>query len=94
MIAHPTTSTLPAACSPCLLPVIRLAFKNGDISSFIELIWPVTKSLLFAKWFYIRTIPFLADEPVPYSLRVSIVLSLNAFGTVAIMISMLEWILS
>lgn len=94
VISHPTTSTLPPVCSPCLLPVIRLEFQNGDISLFFELIWPVTKSLLFAKWFYIRTIPFLADKPIPYSLRVSIALSLNAFGTGAIMISMLEWILS
>lgn len=98
MIPRPTISALPPACSPCLLPVIKLALLDGDVSSVSQLSWPITKSLLLAKRFFsffplpdIRTIPFLADLPIPYSLRVSIILSLNAFRIGVIMISTLEW---
>lgn len=66
-------SALPPADSPFQLPVSRLALLDGDVPSVFELSWPITKSLLFAKWLFssspllaIRNIPFLAD--MPYSI--------------------------
>lgn len=97
MILRPKIPALPPARSPCLLPVIRPALLDGDVSSGFELSWPIIKSLLFAKWLFsffplpdIRTNPFLAGLPIPYSWRVRIVLSLNTFRVGFIMISMLE----
>lgn len=79
-------SALPPACSPHLLPVTRLTLPDEDVSSIFELSWPITKSFLSAKWLFsffplpeMRAIPFLADPPIPYSLRVSTDLSPKYF---------------